>query len=181
MSPRGGLTTLARMPLLGALLAALLLATACVERVEQGVWGWGRILVINAHRPRHVEQVGFQHEGRHWVIRPSQPNHTLAAVLVTVRNDRSTLVSLMVDGKAAYLEDGRGNRWAPLDFTAVRQEAPGPVQPEGVYLPFLWGKIDLPQGYQVQGWMLFEVPKGTVITLFGWEQADPIRIRFKGR
>lgn len=166
-----------------ALLSLLLLALVtqgCVERVDQGKWGWGRILIINAKQPRLVSQVGFQHEEKHWAIAPSQPDHTLAAVFVTIRNDKSTWVSLLVDDKAAYLEDRKGNRWAPLDYTKARREVNEPVQPEGAYVPFLWGKLDLPQGYQVQGWMLFEVPKNADLYLFGWEQADPVRIRFKG-
>ncbi|GBD10787.1 hypothetical protein HRbin23_00436 [bacterium HR23] len=163
---------------LGLLVA--LVVVGCIERVDQGKWGWGRILVLNAKQPRLVSQVGFQHDGKHWVITPSKPDHTLAAVLVTIRNEKSTLVSLMVDEKAAYLEDPRGNRWMPLDYTQARREVSEPVQPEGAYLPFLWGKLDIPQGYQVQGWMLFEVPQRADIHLFGWEQADPVRIRFKG-
>ena len=43
---------------------------------------------------------------------------------------------------------------------------------------FLEGSFDIPRGYSVDGWMVFEIPKDTEIKNLRWRAGDSITIRF---
>ena len=43
-----------------------------------------------------------------------------------------------------------------------------------MFKPFLWGNINLDKNFQVQGWMVFDVPKGLILGTIWWEEVDSI-------
>jgi len=43
---------------------------------------------------------------------------------------------------------------------------------------FLEGSFDLPRGTSLDGWMVFEIPKGTEIKTLRWRAGDSITVRF---
>ena len=47
------------------------------------------------------------------------------------------------------------------------------------FLPLLWGVVEVPQNFQIEGWVVFEIPKDFTIYQFNWEQADTIRVGLK--
>ncbi|MBI4233923.1 MAG: hypothetical protein HY686_05720 [Chloroflexi bacterium] len=165
---------------LGALLLTLG-ALSCIRSSDQGQWYYGRTLVLNATKVRSYQEVGYQDQGAHYVIRPSQAGNTLAALRVRVLNRDAARVLILVDSKAAFLEDMKGNRYSLLNPLEQRQTVEQPPRSEGQVFPFLWGAFDLPQGYQVEGWLVFEVPQGFQAGQLVWEQADTIYARFRGR
>jgi plastocyanin len=52
------------------------------------------------------------------------------------------------------------------------------VRGKGDNILFLEGSFDLPRGTSLDGWMIFEIPKGTEIKNLRWRAGDSIIIRF---
>jgi hypothetical protein len=78
-----------------------------------------------------------------------------------------------MDSDAARLGNRRGERINALDPFAAARPAESYL-PEEVdkYSPFLWGDVGLDRNFQVQGWMVFDVPKGLVLGTFWWDEVD---------
>ena len=135
----------------------------------------GRSIEIHAERPVIVEKVSYSTgTGEHRVLRPRASNRQLAAVLVTVVNRTSTVMPLLVDPEAARLGDRRGERIHALDpfdrFSTV--EVAG--EDEDKFSPLLWGDIQLDRNFQVQGWVIFDVPKGLTLGTLWWDEVDEV-------
>ena len=169
---------LLRLSLLGIL---LVLTAACIRPAAQGKWAWGRQLALGVGPLRLVEQVGYQEGNTSYVLRPQSPDRVLAATLVTVVNQRSARLLLLVDEKAAFLEDAQGNQYGPLNPFTRRREVSASGGGSGTFQPLLWGTVEVPQGYQVAGWLFFEVPLGVQVNRLRWEQGDTVLVPFRGR
>ena len=150
----------------------------------------GRSIEIHASRPVVVEKVAFDNGQDLNVIRPRASNRQLAAVLITVVNRTSTVMPLLVDPEAARLGDRRGERISALDpFESssvadhIDAEESGllyldlsgvPVEGDDKTIPLLWGEVELDRHYQVQGWVLFDVPKGLTLGTLWWDEVDEV-------
>jgi hypothetical protein len=157
----------------------LLMAAACVSEPEKVAWGKGRALTINISGLALVPEVTYSVGDTHYVIRPKASGARLAVAKVYLRNDRSSQISMLVNEKAAFLTDRRSNRLGPLDpYTNRRETQEAPV--DGArYLPLLWGTTEILKGYEIQGWMFFEVPEDFTAERFNWEQAESIWVTIK--
>lgn len=153
------------------------LATGCVRRYDQGTWTFGTAMVINVRQVHTVEQAAYQDGDKFYVVRPSSSGRKLVAALVTVVNQESTVVSMLVTPQAAYVEDARGNRFYAVDPFSQREEAASPPPVQDLYNPLLWGKMELTKGYEITGWMVFEAPATMETAVFGWEQVETLRVR----
>ena len=135
----------------------------------------GRSIEIHAERPVIVEKVSYSTgTGEHRVLRPRASNRQLAAVLVTVVNRTSTVMPLLVDPEAARLGDRRGERIQaldPFDRFGTVEVAP---EDEDKFSPLLWGDIQLDRNFQVQGWVIFDVPKGLTLGTLWWDEVDEV-------
>ena len=58
-------------------------------------------------------------------------------------------------------------------FAASKPTDPGDPD-ENLYSPFLWGEVNLDREFQVEGWMVFDVPKGLVLGSLWWDEVDSI-------
>ena len=135
----------------------------------------GRSIEIHAERPVVLEKVSYSTgTGEHRVLRPRASNRQLAAVLVTVVNRTSTVMPLLVDPEAARLGDRRGERIQAMDPFDRFGTVDAPDIDEDKYSPLLWGDIQLDRNFQVQGWVIFDVPKGLTLGTLWWDEVDEV-------
>ena len=167
---------LARLSLVAlACIASLmsLMAAACSDDPDI-IAVRGRSIEIHAERPVTVEKVAYSFGGEHREIRPRASNRQLALVQVTVVNRTSTTMPLLVDPEAARIGDRRGERIEarnPFEDYKVVDHA---SEDEDAYAPLLWGDIELNREFQVQGWMIFDVPKNLTLGSFWWHEIDEV-------
>ena len=160
---------------------AVLLAAACGGGSDL-IRERGRSLEIGVTRPQIVERVHYSDsQGQHRVLRPKASNRQLVPVRVTITNRSSTVVPLRVDPEALQLGDRRGDRIDALDpFEAAGVvDSAGPD--EGKFFPFLWGPVQLDRGFEVSGWVVFDVPKGLVLGALWWNEVDEFVVDFINR
>ncbi len=112
--------------------------------------------------------------GGHFVLEAGQKDRELVAIYVSLFNSLSSNSILQVDQQAALLVDDTGKSFLPIDPCQAAAEVPEADPEDGQYNPFLWGSIELPQGYQVSGWMLFEVPLDANLVRLRWQETDNI-------
>ncbi|MSQ11562.1 MAG: hypothetical protein EXR48_02515 [Dehalococcoidia bacterium] len=166
-------------------LASVLLLVACggvgIIDVERGKYVQGRTLTVGVTNLLKAPHLGYQDaNGLHYVLRPQNPQaNVLAVAKVTIANYRSTRVLMHIDTTAAYVDDDTNARYPVIDPNERRQESPSAVKDEDLFgkIP-MWGSIELPQDFQVTGWMVFEIPKDRQVVRFGWEQGENIVVRF---
>ncbi len=165
----------ARLRFAAYLLAALaLLLLACSSEPALLVVK-GRSLELHATEPNLVDKIAFlDSQGKHRVLRPRASNRQLAMVDVTIVNRTSLVTPLLVDPDAADLGDRRGERISPLNPFEHAEFVDAASPDEDKFKPFLWGEVELDKNFQVQGWMVFDVPKGLILGTIWWEEVDTI-------
>lgn len=167
----GCLTPLA---LLLLLVSSLALASCGADEPEK-VSSRGRSLEIHTTYPLIVEKVAFKDAtGQHRVIRPKASNRQLVLLDVTLVNRTSLITPLLIDEEAAQIGDRRGERIDAIDPFDASRLVDSADPDEDLYTPFLWGQIELDKEFQVQGWMVFDVPKGLILGSLWWEEVDAI-------
>ena len=158
------------------------LSAGCGSDDPDFAYARGRSIEIHAQRPVILEKVSFSSTSttggvstlQHRIIRPKASNRELAAVLVTVVNRTSTVMPLLIDPAAARLGDRRGQRinaLDPFERSVLIEEAD---EEEDEYSPLLWGEIQLDRNFQVEGWVLFDVPKGLTLGTLWWDEVDDV-------
>lgn len=164
---------LARLSLAALACIVALMAVACSDDPDI-IAVRGRSIEIHAERPVVVEKVAYSFGGEHREIRPRASNRQLALVEVTVVNRTSTTMPLLVNPEAARIGDRRGERIEarnPFEDYKVVDHA---SEDEDAYAPLLWGDIELNREFQVQGWMIFDVPKNLTLGSFWWHEIDEV-------
>ena len=163
----------ARIRVATYLLAALtLLLLACSSEPELLVVR-GRSLELHASQPNLVDKIAFlDREGNHRVLRPRASNRQLAMIDVTIVNRTSLVTPILVDPEAADLGDRRGERVSPMNPFERAEFVDATSPDEDKFKPFLWGDINLDKNFQVQGWLVFDVPKGLILGTIWWEEVD---------
>lgn len=184
---------LARSPIrFFAVFAALALAVlsalsaGCGSDDPDYAFARGRSIEIHAQRPVLLEKISFSSTStkagvstlQHRIIRPKASNRELAAVLVTVVNRTSTVMPLLIDPEAARLGDRRGQRINALDPFERSVVIEAADEEEDEYSPLLWGEIQLDRNFQVEGWVLFDVPKGLTLGTLWWDEVDDVLADF---
>ena len=190
---RGLVTRLASLPAPSlAVLAILALAvisllfSGCGSDDPDFAFARGRSIEIHAQRPVMLDRVSFSTTSttgevstlQHRMIRPKASNRELAAVLVTVVNRTSTVMPLLIDPEAARLGDRRGQRINALDPFERSDVIEVADEEEDQYSPLLWGDIQLDRNFQVEGWVLFDVPKGLTLGTLWWDEVDDVLADF---
>lgn len=165
-----------------AILALLLIvvpALAGCGGEPERLSGRGRSLEVHTTQPLIVDKLAFtDNAGQHLVIRPRASNRQLVLLNIAVINRTSLVTPLLIDTEAAQLGDRRGERIDALNpFEAAKVvEAADPE--ENMYAPFLWGDVQLDRDFQVDGWMVFDVPKGLILGSLWWDEVDSIIVDF---
>ena len=133
---------------------------------------------------RRVEEVRYSLGGKHYLIRPSQGDHILAAAHLEIRNKEANLVYFSANKDSARLRDDKYLDYQPIDPLQEREEVAETDPKEDAILPFIWGDVSLPRQCgglpycELKGWMLFEVPRGIKFHQLIWEAADTIYMPF---
>lgn len=171
---RGIFGRLSALTLLALMLASLA-ATSCGSDDPERVSARGRSLEVHTSHPVIVEKVAFMdNSGQHRVIRPRASNRQLVLLDVTIVNRTSLITPLLIDEEAAQIGDRRGERIDAIDPFEASRIVDVADPEEDLYSPFLWGEIELDREFQVQGWMVFDVPKGLILGSLWWEEVDTI-------
>ena len=157
------------------LLAAPLALFACGSDDPEKVRSRGRSLEIHTSYPLIVEKVAFKDsQGQHRVIRPRASNRQLVLLDITLVNRTSLITPLLINEEAAQIGDRRGERIDAIDPFESSRVVDAADPDEDLYSPFLWGQIELGKEFQVEGYMIFDVPKGLILGSLWWEQVDAI-------
>lgn len=150
----------------------LLLVAACSDDFD-GVTLAGRGLTMNISDVQQVDVLNYRDtDGLYYSVGPPANGHELVAARVTIWNTRSGRLSLFVDEKSALLESIGREKAFPINPYEQRQPLSSDPADTGRFTPFLWGPSDLPQDFNITGWMVFEVPEDTKFEVFEWEQVD---------
>ena len=159
-------------------MATLLTVAACGS--DPGIhYATGRSIEIHATNPVTVEKVAFTDtKGGHRVVRPRASNRELAVVKVTIVNRTSTVMPLLIQPDSAKLGDRRGERIVAVDPFGVSATTDVEVDEENLYSPLLWGEVPLERQMQVQGWMVFDVPKGLTLGSLFWDEVDEVTVDY---
>ena len=149
----------------------------------------GQSLTIRIEEINRVQEIRFQGlDERHYLVVPSSRDNELVMVRLTVHNREASTVRITVDEDSAELRGpGPNQNYKLLDLSADNPEnikiVEGSHPAETRYAPdpgFIAGTLELPQGYSVVAWTVFEVPKATPIRTLRWDAGgDTIYIRSK--
>jgi hypothetical protein len=153
----------------------LLLVAACSDDADgfDGVTLAGRGLTMNISDVQQVDELNYRDtDGLYYSVGPPADGHELVAARVTIWNTRSGRLSLFVDEKSALLESIDREKAFPINPYEQRQLLSSDPADTARFTPFLWGPSDLPQDFNITGWMVFEVPEDIKFEVFEWEQVD---------
>ncbi len=172
-----------------ALTSMVVLAfSACSSASNATDWFFGDSLAVRVKEIRLSEEVRYLHEGKHYVIRPSNEDRTLAVALMEVRNREANLVYLSINKDTVRLRDEEFLDYRPINPLEERQEVAETGPGEDTMTPFIWGQVELPttcgeggeagSPCELKGWMMFEVPREIKFYQLIWEATDVIYLRF---
>lgn len=159
----------------GLAVLACFLAVACGSDGAASA-GAGRFLEVEVLAIESLAAAGHVEDGVSYVVRPVDPEAVLVGVRLKLVNPNALYMSLLVDEQAVFLEDESGARFTPLDPWERRSVAEESLPDEATLMPLLWGALDMPKTYEVEGWMLFEAPAGQAAETLTWRQADFVKL-----
>ena len=192
-------------PLLLAALAVPLLAMVGCEDVSPalGKYYTGRTLhlsVVTMERePELIYTLPRAGEApKYYRIAPEEDDQELLMLRVKVENHKATSAIVNIDQAAAEVRDFFHEKYFPIDVKERPQEIDAPENISGqrvarcpfqhpADLCFLWNTtyqdgstraFELQQGFGVDGWLIFEVPKDAEIRELRWRAGDGLTIEF---
>ncbi len=112
-----------------------------------------------------------------YVILPSSLENELVAIFVRVDNHAATVALLNNDAQPAELRMDSGRYYA-LNTAEVKEPATGFYSDadKESFIPFIRGAQELPKDFGLDGWIIFDVPKGSRAESFKWEAGGDIII-----
>ena len=142
----------------------------------------GRNIEVHTGFPVIVESAFYMGtDGKTWVITPSASNRQLVVMKPTIVNRTSTVIPLLVDTEAAKIGDRRSRRFPAIDpllkarsVSMVLEESPTVKD----ISPILWGDVELARQTQVEGYIVFDVPKGVILGTLFWDEIEYIPVDF---
>ena len=177
------LTSLRLFWLVFLLAPLVLLACSSGGLLPVGKGAKGETLRISIEEINRVQEIRYQgNDLNHYLVVPSSKDNELVVMRLIVHNSEATRVLMTVDEQAAEVRGfGPDEKYRPLDLTLQNEKnvkvAEGSHPSENLFVPFIAGSVELPQGYSVVGWIVFEVPNGTRLREMRWEAGDIVYIR----
>jgi hypothetical protein len=160
------------------LLAVLGLTAACFG----GSASWGRtfqgpILEVTPVESFTVPEVVYKEDDQNtYVIRPSDGNDLLV-LHARVGNHAATKAFLDIDNQPAEVTLANAGAVKAINTAQVKQAFEGDQHPNlNRYIPFIRGTQELERGFELNGWLVFDVPKGDQIRQFKWEAGGDVII-----
>ena len=167
--------------IVGCIVGVSSLLSACGGEPE-GRAVAGRNIEIHTGFPVIVDSAFYMgKDGKARVITPSASNRQLVVMKPTVVNRTSTVIPLLVDTEAAKIGDRRSRRFPAIDpllkarsVSMVLEESPTVKD----ISPILWGDVELARQTQVEGYIVFDVPKGVILGTLFWDEIEYIPVDF---
>ena len=199
------LITRLTLPLLLASLALPLLAMVGCEDVSPtlGKYYTGRTLHLSVvameREPEIIYTLPRAGEApKYYRIAPAEEDQELLMLRVKVENHKATSAIVDIDQGAAEVRDFFHDKYFPIDVKERPEEIAAPEDISGqrvarcplqhpADLCFLWNAtyadgstkaFELQQGFGVDGWLIFEVPKDAEIRELRWRAGDGLTIEF---
>lgn len=144
-----------------------------------------RTLYIRAERPeaqQYILYTGADMSGKTgtWALKPDNAeDNELVYITVTLINQTSGTVSLVIDERAATLLDGGRTSYKPID--TIQLAFTGDVEQRYNVDGFIrmWGSLEIKKDQEATGMLVFELPKGSTYTELRWKVPDPATIRYR--
>ena len=158
----------------------IFITVGCGDTIT-GAMANGRNLEIYADFPVIVEQAFFELEGETKVISPSASNRQIVVVNTTITNRTTTVIPIVIDTESVMLGDRRGKKYPPInpyeqsnivEYSDVEKEEIKDVS------PILWDTFQLARGYEIEGFLIFDVPKGLLLGPLFWEEVEYVPVDF---
>jgi hypothetical protein len=161
------------------ILASLFVNIACEDDITGAIEN-GRNLEIYADFPEIVTQAVFEFEGDTRLISPSASNRQIVVVKTKITNRTTTVIPLVVDTETVMLGDRRGKKYPPINPYESSEIVESSTIKEGKknVSPILWEAFDLVRGYEVEGFLVFDVPKGLLLGTLFWDEVEYIPVDF---
>lgn len=149
---------------------------ACNDDQLTSITLGGRGLTMRVADLKVVDDLIYQDTNQdYYNVGPAMEGHHFVAARVTIWNLRSGILFLNIGEESGLLEGTEREKGLPVDPYERRVKLDAPPAALSPHLPFLWGPSELPQDFNIDGWMVFEVPDGTEIAQLRWEQVDTLR------
>lgn len=190
-----------------AALAIVPLAMLGCEDVSPAIGKYytGRTLHVSVRAMERAPELVYTlprsgEEPKYYRLAPEEENQELLLLRVKVENHKATSAIVDIDESAAELRDFFHEKYFPINVKERPQEIAAPEdianqriarcpisdqQPRN--LCFLWNTsftdgstraFELLQGFGVDGWLIFEIPKDTEIRELRWRAGDGLTIEF---
>jgi hypothetical protein len=145
----------------------------------------GRTLWIRAEEPKQQQFItyrGSDIDGTvyNWAMKPEdEANNELVYVKITLINQTSGTVNLVVDESSSTLLDTKRTAYEPIDTIAraYTTEA-APKYAVAGFVP-MWGTVKLNANEQVTGMMVYELPRDSSFSELRWTASDSVSIRYQ--
>ena len=160
------------------LILALGVGAGCIRSIDKEYGGKGEVLSIGAYKPKLLDKVVYTTQGQNWVITPQEENFKIAAVRARAVNLTSTQVSLSVDASAITLNARDGVGFKPFEPGMRAVETSEEAPEDNIYGAHIWGPFQLFKGFEIAGWLFFEVPEDTEFADIVWDNVEFIRVPY---
>ncbi|MBN4064296.1 hypothetical protein JYU04_01020 [Dehalococcoides mccartyi] len=145
----------------------------------------GRTLWIRAEEPKqqqYITYTGADIDGtiHNWAMKPDdEADNELVYIKVTLINQTSGTVNIVVDEKSATLLDSNLITYRPIDTISSAYSAESvPKYNVPGFVP-LWGSVKLNGSEQVAGMLVFELPRGSSYSELRWAATDSASIKYQ--
>lgn len=112
---------------------------------------------------------------RDFVIRPSSEDNQLTVIRARIGNHAATRAQIDVEALPPELRMDTG-RYHSLNTYQARVPTEGFHANKNVYVPFIRGAQEVEKGFELDGWLIFDVPKGSEVNSFKWEAGGDVII-----
>ena len=184
-----------RYALFLTILSGLLIAAVACTEVSPAIGRYyeGRTLMVSVLEEKRGSELRYAFTNadqveQHYRITASSDDLELVMFKISVQNHRATSAIVNVDEQAAELTDYARGKYFPLNVINAAEKVSAPSNPSDEQsIEFLWNRtlvddtseaFDLKQGFKIDGWMLFEVPKDLRFREFRWRAGDSLTIPF---
>ena len=142
----------------------------------------GRNIEIHTGFPVVVDSAFYKGtDGKTRVITPSASNRQLVVMKPTIVNRTSTVIPLLIDTEAAKIGDRRSRKFPAVDPIAKARSISTSLEESPTVMdisPILWGDVELARQTQVEGYIVFDVPKGVILGTLFWDEIEYIPVDF---
>ena len=185
-------------------LLLLLGITACADVSPAiGKYYTGRTLHLSVVAMERESELIYTLPGqgeapKYYRLAPEEDNQELLMLRLKVENHKATSAIVDIDQGAAEVRDFFHEKYFPIDVKERPQEIDAPERidrqriarcplEQPADLCFLWNAtytdgstraFELQQGFGVDGWLIFEIPKDAEIRELRWRAGDGLTIEF---